>query len=194
MFNAAFGPDWKESWRITKLSFRGNRFVWVEEASGNGVLEIQSDSSASAAWSALQASVSHAGRLSWRWRVQPGFDNQHDERRMAGDDFRARVLVSFDAPIDDPMARAICYVWAAREPVGSTFRNPNHPNVQTIVVRSGDERASEWVDERRDVVRDFERAFGKRPSVLNAIGLMVDTDDTAAQTRTRFDDIVIGGR
>jgi hypothetical protein len=51
--------------------------------------------------------------------------------------------------------------------------------VRDIVLRSGEDRLGEWLRERRNVVEDFRRAFGRDPPpVAEAIALFTDNDQT----------------
>lgn len=129
-----------------------------------------------------------AARLSWRWRVNRGLDGRVSERSRGGDDFAARVFVVFETSIIPTRTRAINYVWAAKEPVGSIFPSPYTKRVAHIVVRSdvsGGGRG-EWVAETRDVLADYESYFGEPASVISAVAIMVDTDNTGQNAESEF--------
>lgn len=111
------------------------------------------------------------------------------EREKPGDDYAARFFVIFDGEPFSRSARAICYVWAASEPVVSRYRNPYFSNVVTIVLRSGDELTGEWVREERDFMADYREAFGELPSSVTAVAVMADTDDTGGHATSWFTDI-----
>ena len=171
------------------LSTRRNAFAVVEEADGNRALRIKSDGSASALWHDLRNSHPDGRLLSWRWRVDTEVeaDSGHarDERDRRGDDYRARVLVIFDRD------RALCYVWASSEAVGSVFPSPRDERVTTIVLRTGDAQLGEWQMEQRDIARDYTSTWGESPETLSALALIVDTDDTDSRATTRFDDVAL---
>ena len=131
------------------LSTRRNTFGVVEEGDGNRALQIKSDSSASALWYDLRNSGSVGRHLSWRWRVDTNAMHARDERERSGDDYRARVLVVFDRD------RALCYVWASSEAVGSLFPSPANERVATFVLRTGDGHVGQWQMEERDIERDY---------------------------------------
>ena len=57
-----------------------------------------------------------------------------------------------------------------------------------FAVRSGASRVGEWVEERRDLVADFRRAFGSDPPAGGAIAVMTDTDQTGESATAYYDD------
>ena len=87
--------------------------------------------------------------------------------------------------------QALCYVWAAEQPVGEVYSNPYADNVATIVLESGDERSGRWIREDRDFVRDFRQVFGRSPEMVTAVALIVDTDNTRARATAWFDDLQV---
>jgi hypothetical protein len=188
-----FGDGSLENWTGIKLANRANRFAVIEE-NGRFALEAESEKSASALWQKIDVPPTEGVTVSWDWKVRATLPGNQREREKRGDDYAARFFVIFD---DEPFsrnARAICYVWASSEPVGSKFPNPYFSNVQTIVLQSGDERAGAWVTEERDFVKDYREAFGELPKFVSALAVMVDTDNTGNSTTAWFTDIVIAPR
>ncbi len=190
LWRADFGDGWAERWESARLADRTNRFTVVQDG-GRPVLKIESDNSASALWYPLDSEAIEEGQVAWRWRVEGALSGNGKEREKRGDDYAARFFVIFDGQPFSRRARAICYVWAASEPVGSAFRNPYFSNVATIVLQSGNDRSGQWIREERDFVRDYRAAFGERPRRLSAVAVMVDTDNTRRRATSWFADIVI---
>ncbi len=189
-FRADFDDGRLDGWRERKLAGRANRFSIADDA-GDPVLEVESQNSASAIWREVAVRPAEPNSIAWRWRVARTIRGNDGERAKKGDDYAARLFVIFDADPFSREARAICYVWASSEPIGSTFRNPYIRDVITIVLQSGDDRAGEWLVERRDVVSDYRDAFGESPRHLSAVAVMADTDDTNSNTTAWFDDIIV---
>ena len=129
--------------------------------------------------------------VSWRWNVRGTIEGNHRQRHKDGDDYPARFFVIFGDGRLREGTRAICYVWASHESVGSTYENPYFGSVATVVLESGDELAGTWVIAERDFVADYRRLFGAQPMTLGAVALMVDTDNTNSRAVAWFDDIVI---
>jgi hypothetical protein len=179
-----------ERWVDIKLADRATRFTVASEGE-NSFLRADSDESAAALWYGLNVDPRIDHVVTWRWKVAGTLDGNTREREKKGDDYAARFFVIFDDQPFSRKARAICYVWAAAEPVGAAYPNPYHSNVTTIVLQSGEMRAGEWVVEARDFVGDYLRAFGREPRVITAIAVMVDTDNTKRKATAWFDEISI---
>jgi hypothetical protein len=149
--------------------------------------------------------------LSWRWKV----DRVLEKGRLGareGDDFAARVYVSFDIPMDDltfvertklAIARlfygdvpsaAICYVWDNHAPQGTVSWSPYADRVRVIVLRSGAQSAGRWEAERRDVAADFRAAFGRDTPRVTGIAAGNDTDQTGESATAWFGDFRIEPR
>ena len=127
-------------------------------------------------------------KLSWSWRVRSQLDGRVDERTRAGDDFAARVFVIFETAAIPTRTRAINYVWSAREPVGDVFSSPYTDQVAYIVLQNADvnEDPMAWRAESRDVLNDYREFFGESPSVVTAVAIMVDTDNTDGYAEADF--------
>jgi Protein of unknown function (DUF3047) len=188
LLRAEFSDQAIKHWVGIKLATRANRFTVVEE-SGRPVLMAESEKSASALWYRLDMPPHEGSTVAWRWKVGSALTGNTREREKKGDDYAARFFVIFDAQPFSREGRAICYVWAAGEPVGAVFRNPYFPNVITVVLESGDAHAGEWVAEERDFVSDYRQAFGDAPEVVTAVAVMVDTDNTKRSATAWFDEI-----
>jgi hypothetical protein len=143
--------------------------------------------------------------LCWRWRISETL-SRADMRYREGDDYAARVYVSFRLPpatlgltgrAQLALARAIWgqdlpdaainYVWDNRQPVGTIRPNAYTDRAQMVVLRSGDAQAGQWVWERVDVRQDVTRLFGKGAEPL-ALAITADTDNTKSAARSGFAD------
>lgn len=176
----------------------------------DGAVHARSSASASAFLRRLGEPSPAAGTLRWRWKVAAPLTHG-GERTKRGDDFAARVYVTFRY---DParaslamrakyrLAKAlygefpphagIAYVWAAHEPVGSSWPNPFTDRVRMTVLRSGPAEAGRWVAEARDIRADYAALFGGEPPPLAGVAVMSDTDGTGAQAEAWFADLALG--
>jgi hypothetical protein len=144
--------------------------------------------------------------LCWRWRVEAPLATA-DMTRKSGDDYAARVYLSFEVPPDalglgtrlalglarslrgaDVPDAAINYIWDNRHPVGTWQANVYTDRARMLVLRSGPGDAGRWVNERRDVTADFRAAFGHTPLRLTGLALASDTDNTGEEARAGFAD------
>lgn len=115
------------------------------------------------------------GKISWRWKVAKSLSKNTKEKKKRGDDYAGRLFVVFEPHFLNWRTRAICYVWAAHEPVGSIYKNPYAKSVATIVIESGNERCGIWINEERDFIADYRKYFGGAPEMVSAVAIMVDT-------------------
>jgi len=144
--------------------------------------------------------------LCWRWRIDAPLKSA-DMMRKDGDDYAARVYLSFDVSPERlglgtrmglSLARsvhggqvpdaAINYIWDNRNPVGTWQANAYTERARMLVLRSGAGEAGRWINERRDVGADFLAAFGYAPLRLTGVAIATDTDNTGEEARAGFAD------
>ena len=58
-----------------------------------------------------------------------------------------------------------------------------------IVVESGPEKVNQWVNEERNVLEDYRKAFGEDPPLVSGVALMTDTDNTGESATAYYGDI-----
>jgi hypothetical protein len=186
-----FSPDWHKDWE-TKLVYKhGNQFHVVTE-DGNKILRVDSSASASGMFREINEKPVVPGNISWRWKVQSSLELNTKERMKSGDDYAARVFLLFEPSFFRWRIPTVCYVWAGHEKVGSVFKSPYSSNVCMVVLQSGNKKAGGiWIQEERDYIQDYQQCFEKTPKELSAAAIMVDTDDTGAQTTAWFDDLML---
>ncbi len=160
----------------------------------------------------LEIDLAKTPVLCWRWRIDAPLKNA-DMTTRAGDDYAARVYLSFAVPPETlglgtrlalGLARAlhgsqvpdaaINYIWDNRHAVGTWQANAYSDRTRMRVLRSGAADAGRWVDERRDVAADFRHAFGHAPARLSGLAIASDTDNTGEEARAGFADFRFVGR
>jgi len=144
--------------------------------------------------------------LCWQWRIDAPVASA-DMTRKSGDDYAARVYLTFAVPPEQlgfgtrtklRLARSIYgaqvpdaalnYVWDNRHPVGTWQDNAYTDRARMLVLRSGAGRAGAWVQERRNVLADFQRAFGDINGELRGLAVASDTDNTGEEAHAGFAD------
>ena len=180
----------------------------------DGVPAVEAHAVSSMALLARQVEVD-LGRtpfLCWRWRIEAPLKNA-DMMTKAGDDYAARVYLSFEVPPEKlgfgtrmalSLARslrgnlvpdaAINYIWDNRHPVGTWQPNAYTDRARMLILRTGGANAGRWVDERRDVSADFLQAFGHAPARLTGLAIATDTDNTGEEAHAGFADFRFVGR
>jgi hypothetical protein len=54
-------------------------------------------------------------------------------------------------------------------------------DLHAVVVRSGEAHAGKWITERRDVVADYRRLFGREPDRIRGIRIQINSQHTKSQ-------------
>ena len=101
------------------------------------------------------------------------------------------LFVLYEPKFFQWMIPTVCYVWAGNEEVGAIFKSPHTKNVCQIILQSGNQKAAQWIHEERNYVNDYKECFGRTPLEMSAVAVMVDTDDTGAETTAWFDELIL---
>lgn len=194
-----------DPWRIQQLDERipPTRYT-LREWDGVPAVEAQAERSMALLGRPIEVDLAATPHLCWLWRVDAPVANA-DMTRKAGDDYAARVYLTFDVAPEAlgfgtrtklALARSIYgnqvpdaalnYVWDNRHPIGTLRDNAYTDRARMLVLRSGAEDAGRWVQERRNIAEDFRRAFGDLPAKLSGLALASDTDNTASVARAGF--------
>lgn len=179
----------------------------VVEVDGRPVLKAQSERAASGLIYALKADARQLPALRWQWKVENTL-RKGDVTRKAGDDYPARIYVTFAYDparaggaqrIKYEAARLIYgaypphaglnYIWDTRAPVGTIVPNPFTDRVRMIVVESGDANVGAWRSYERNIYDDYKRAFGEEPPMISGIAVMTDTDNTGESATAYYGEI-----
>ena len=145
--------------------------------------------------------------LNWRWKIGRLIDSADNTDRNA-EDSPARIILGFDGDKDTlPFADQIMfetarvvtghdfpyatlmYVWENKAPVGTVIPSPRSDRIKMMVAASGSEGVGEWKNFARNVVEDYEQAFGEKPGKLIGVGILSDTDNTGETVEAWYGDI-----
>jgi hypothetical protein len=194
-------------WRVVQISRKVPPTEYRRQTIA-GVPAIEARANGSMALLARPVSIdlSRTPVLCWRWLVDAPVAKA-DMTRKSGDDYAARLYVSFDIPDSEltsgsrlklRLARslfgrsvpdaALNYVWDNRHPVGTRRQSPNTERAQLIVAESGAGSAGRWVNERANIASDFAKAFGGAAKPIQ-LAIASDTDNTGGTARAAFADI-----
>lgn len=121
--------------------------------------------------------------LEWSWRVEK-LQEKADLETREGDDVAAGLFLLFGDPgfLSNPVAvPTLRYVWSNdRQEKEAVIDNPYFPGVvRSVVVQAGSKNLGKWVTEERNVVADYERAFGEKPrETVHVVAIFTDNDQT----------------
>src|SRR5438093_2073566 len=115
--------------------------------------------------------------LVWSWRALE-FPKGADERDSKTNDsvLAVYMLVPYSR-VRGP--KAVKYIWSEKVPVGTRLES-NMGLTHVRVLRSGaPEKKGEWVEERVNVLEDYQKSFGVKETPKPAgIAVLTDSDDT----------------
>jgi len=172
-----FGKGLSAGWE--KKIFKGETVYAPVIEEGRPAVKAESRAAASALIYRISLDPKAHPKLSWSWKIVRTI-GKGDERTKAGDDYAARVYVVFPSTLFW-RTRAVNYIWANRLPRGAFLPNAFTGNAVMVAVESGDGNAGRWIDEERNLVEDYRRAFGEDPLEIGAVAIMTDTDNTGEQ-------------
>lgn len=210
--SAADGP-WPDGWK--PLTFpkipRHTTYSLVRDGE-QIVVKAASQASSSGLTREVQIDPKEYPIIQWHWKVS-NILKAGDVKKKAGDDYPARIYVTFQYDgtkvglLDKakyeaakliygryPPLGAINYIWESGAPVGTAVPNPFTDRVHMIVVESGPSKLNTWVTEERNIYDDYKRVFGEEPPMISGVAIMTDTDNTGESATAYYGDIVLKKR
>lgn len=169
-------------------SFTGETRYELTEIDGRqAVHALCTDGSASGLFYEHNIDLEETPIIEWQWRVVSTFTGI-DEQTRAGDDYPARLYAVDRHNVMRWRTRAINYVWASVMARGAQWDNAYQSRAAMVAMRSGAD-ADGWVTERRDLREDFREIHGRDLTVLNALAIMTDCDDTGQAAEAWYGEI-----
>lgn len=176
---------------------------------GRPAIRAQADGSASMYRQRLSLEQAQIGSIDFSWWVpalMAGADLSDRERA----DSPVRVVLAFDGDLsrlsrkdrlmfelaetltgESPPYATLMYVWDTRSPPETVIPGGRSDRIRKIVVDSGPMHLKSWRHHRRDIARDFERAFGESPGRLIGVALMTDSDNTASRVNAIYGSLML---
>ena len=172
----AIQDEWQE------ILIRGETEYRVTASAGRVAIRAIGQDSASGLVRRVQVNPVNCPKIEWSWRVDQ-LQETADIRLKEKEDVAASIYLMFGDPgllLTPKQVPSLRYVWTNQQmDVESIVDSPYLPGtVKSLVVRSGS-RQPEWFIESRNILKDFERAFGYTPKeAIEAIALFTDNDQT----------------
>jgi hypothetical protein len=194
-------------WRVERIDERvpPTRYA-LRHWDGVDAVEAHASKSMALLGRPLEIDLEKTPILCWQWRIDAPVASA-DMTRKSGDDYAARVYLTFAVPPEQlslgtrtklTLARtiwgnqlpdaALNYIWDNRHPIGTLQHNAYTDRARMLVLRSGAGSAGRWVSERRNIVKDFQLAFGPIGGQLRSLALASDTDNTGEDAHAGFAD------
>jgi hypothetical protein len=96
----------------------------------------------------------------------------------------AKIITGYDFPY-----ATLMYEWHGKEPAGTIKHSKRSSRIRSLVVESGTDGLGKWRTFERNIVEDFERAYGEKPGRLIGVGILTDSDYTGETVETWYGDI-----
>jgi len=198
-------PAGWEPWGL-QSGRRPTEYRLVDSTRGT-VLEAFADHGATGLYRKIRISPYRQPNVEWEWRVDrliPGAD-KHSAGR---DDAPARLVLSFHG---DPanldfeqrtklrLAKAVAgealpyamliYVWSNDVEAETIVPNPHIDRIRLIVVERGEAQLGQWLHYRRNILKDYRRAFGEEPGDIVAVGVLTNANNTQQTAHALYGDI-----
>jgi hypothetical protein len=188
-----------DGWHAVNLpGKRASRYL-IGEKEGRWAIAAAADSSASMLRRRVDVPAAQIGGVRFSWWVDRLIE-QADVTDAAREDAVARVIFAFDGDRtrlsmrnqalfdlaqaltgEAPPFATLMYVWETKAPAERVIVNPRTDRIRKIVVDSGSAQLRRWREHERDLVADYQRAFGELPGRLIGIAVMTDGDNTASR-------------
>jgi len=204
---ADFDPDNEKAAILRHEPFgRKDEAVYTRgtKEDGSPIIIAESDNAISSVTTPINADPYTFQYLEWEWKIESVLETG-DLTKKDGDDFTARVYVTFDFDSSDlsfrdrmryrvyraftsfeiPL-RSLNYIWANKADVGTVAESPFTDWVKYIAIQSGNENAGKWHIEKRNILDDYRAAFNEEPKNITGITIMTDSDNTGESTRAYF--------
>ena len=171
---------------------------------GVNAIEASADKSMALLARPVEVDLNKTPVMCWRWRVDAPLVKA-DMATKEGDDYAARVYVSFAMPPDEidfflrtklALARslygdavpdaALNYVWDNKYPVGTRKPNAYTDRTRMIVSESGSKNAGKWVVARHDIQQDVMTEFESESATMVQLSVASDTDNTGEFAHAGF--------
>ena len=204
--HGSFPSGWKP---LTFSKIREHTQYFLVKDGDEVVIKAVSERSASGLIREISVDPTEYPIVEWRWKVE-NILKKGDVSRKEGDDYPARLYITFEYDSTKvgffdkakyeaakllhgqyPPIATLNYIWANKAPVGTIVPNPYTDHSQMIVTQSGTDKLNQWVIQERNILEDYQRAFGEAPSKISGVAIMTDTDNTQESAVAYFGDIVL---
>ena len=199
-------------WRAFVLPGKKTTRYLHSQLDGRAVIRAQADASASMYRQRLVVDPDRLGTIDFSWWV-PALMPKADLTNREAADSPVRVVLAFDGDVaklsrknrmlfelaetlsgEPPPYATLMYVWDNRSAVETVIHAGRSDRIRKIVVDSGPGQLKAWRHHRRDIARDFERAFGEPPGRLLGVALMTDSDNTASRVQAVYGELLLTDR
>jgi hypothetical protein len=206
----AISMQWNE---LTILPHKRKTKYQLMKIDGVYAVQALADRSASGMQAVVNVDSNRKPILSFSWRAD-SFAEDGDVSDRSLDDSPVRIMVAFDGDVETLTARdrltsdqvrmitgkplpyaTLMYVWSNAQELESVVINAHSQRVRKIVLSNKGTAKGKWHSFKRNLIADYERAYGTKPKGrIKAIAIMTDSDNTADKAVAYYRDIQLLSR
>lgn len=183
-------------WRHHRLPGKKMTQYKYERTDGRHAIKARAGSSASMLRHAVRVAPHQLNKLQFSWKV-PALIDGADLFQRETHDSPVRVVLVFEGDRSKFSAKnamlselaktltgeelpyaTLMYVWCNSCATDTTILSPRTDRIRELALESGEGQLNRWMEYKRDIRADYEKAFGEPPGALLAVGIMTDTDNT----------------
>jgi hypothetical protein len=147
--------------------------------------------------------------IKWCWKVENVYKNG-DAKTKEGDDYPLRIYIMFKYDPKKagffeklkyktaklvygqyPPHSSLNYIWSNNKFTESIITSSYTKKSKMIPLQSGIMKVGTWQNEKVDIVKDYQRAFGTTPPAEASIAIMNDSDNTGESSVSYLDYIEV---
>lgn len=204
--NSAGGPPSHWDPLVLFRTKKQTRYQLVSEQ-GKTVLHSYAAGSSSGLMQYVNIDPFRQSWLRWEWKIGALIDTVDPDKHTT-EDSPGRVILGFDGDKDgltfsdqilfetarvftgyDFPYATLMYIWDANAPIGTIMTSNRSGRIKMLVVANAAGGVGQWQAFTRNIVADFEAAYGEKPGQLIGVGVLTDTDSSGETVETWYGDI-----
>ena len=176
-----------QGWSLEKTPGSQSK-VSIEKEDDNFLLHLLSVNDSFGLKKEIPFNIQEFPYLSWRWKIHQ-LPERGDIRNRDTDDQAGQVYVIFPKFPTMVNSRSVGYIWDSAAPQGTSGTSTAYGKMKYIVLESGLGKADQWVEETRNVYKDYKRLFREEPPAVGGVLLYINSQHTKSFAEISYADI-----
>jgi len=176
-----------QGWSLEKTPGSQSK-VSIEKEDDNFLLHLLSVNDSFGLKKEIPFTIQEFPYLSWRWKIHQ-LPERGDIRNRDTDDQAGQVYVIFPKFPTMVNSRSVGYIWDSAAPQGTSGTSTAYGKMKYIVLESGLGKADQWVEETRNVYKDYKRLFREEPPAVGGVLLYINSQHTKSFAEISYADI-----
>jgi len=128
--------------------------------------------------------------LEWEWNIVQ-LPTGGDVRVKEKDDQAGSVCIVVNPGLTGWFS--LCYLFENDGPKDTPITSAKNENARYLILRTAKagDKTGQWMKEKRNVLEDYKRVFGKAPEHDAIFAVMIDSDNTKSTAEARYRNIIL---